>query len=186
MCDSLGMDTSQIVFLDTETTNLYPQGEIWELAYILDGEERTYRFKPTKWNEANARALKVGGYYERTADWEDHMWDDPKWIITQLAAAFEGRHIVGAVPNFDENFLRDWFVQNGAVLTTHYHLIDIEAMAVGYLLARGEEVKLPWKSDELSLRCGIEPPSDEERHTALGDARWVKRWFEKISGTEND
>lgn len=40
----------------------------------------------------------------------------------------------------------------------------------------------PWRSDDLSRACGVEPPSEEERHTALGDARWVKRWYDHILG----
>lgn len=40
----------------------------------------------------------------------------------------------------------------------------------------------PWRSDDLSRLCGVEPPTKEERHTALGDARWVKRWYDHIIG----
>ena len=40
----------------------------------------------------------------------------------------------------------------------------------------------PWRSDDLSRACGVEPPAPEERHTALGDARWVKRWYDRIAG----
>lgn len=36
------------------------------------------------------------------------------------------------------------------------------------------------RSDDLSRACGVEPPTPEERHTALGDARWVKRWYDHI------
>lgn len=28
-----------------------------------------------------------------------------------------------------------------------------------------------------------EPPSDEDRHTALGDARWAKRIYERVFGS---
>lgn len=38
------------------------------------------------------------------------------------------------------------------------------------------------RSDDLSRACGVEPPSEEERHTALGDARWVQRWYDHILG----
>ncbi len=46
-----------------------------------------------------------------------------------------------------------------------------------------EFVAPPWRSDELSRACGVEPPNEEERHTALGDARWVKRWYDHIIGS---
>lgn len=45
-----------------------------------------------------------------------------------------------------------------------------------------EFVAPPWRSDDLSRACGVEPPTEEERHTALGDARWVKRWYDHIMG----
>ncbi|QOH55230.1 3'-5' exonuclease family protein [Rhodococcus rhodochrous] len=48
--------------------------------------------------------------------------------------------------------------------------------------AAAEFVAPPWRSDELSRACGIEPPTEDERHTALGDARWVKRWYDHIMG----
>ncbi|WP_418345243.1 hypothetical protein [Rhodococcus pyridinivorans] len=38
------------------------------------------------------------------------------------------------------------------------------------------------RSDDLSRACGVEPPTEEERHTALGDARWVKSWYDHIIG----
>lgn len=48
---------------------------------------------------------------------------------------------------------------------------------------RAEFVAPPWRSDDLSRACGVEPPAPEERHTALGDARWVKRWYDHIIGS---
>ncbi|MCK8670968.1 hypothetical protein M1M07_07535 [Rhodococcus sp. HM1] len=39
----------------------------------------------------------------------------------------------------------------------------------------------PYRSDDLSRACGVEPPAPEERHTALGDASWVKRWYDHIT-----
>jgi hypothetical protein len=39
----------------------------------------------------------------------------------------------------------------------------------------------PWKSDELSRACGVEPPGGD-RHTALADAKWALRWYDAITG----
>lgn len=44
---------------------------------------------------------------------------------------------------------------------------------------------LPWSSDELSRACGVEPPPPADRHTALGDARWVMRWYDTITGHQS-
>jgi hypothetical protein len=74
----------------------------------------------------------------------------------------------------------------------HYHLVDVEALAVGYLHGRHSDVILPdegyarisppWKSDDLSRAVGVEPATDDERHTALGDARWAMRLYDAITG----
>lgn len=60
--------------------------------------------------------------------------------------------IVGAVPNF-----------------------DTEAP-----VRRREPDRRPWKSEDLSRRVGVEPPGEDERHTALGDARWAERIYNAI------
>jgi hypothetical protein len=41
-------------------------------------------------------------------------------------------------------------------------------------------VALPSWAGPVSQKVGVEPPSDEERHTAIGDARWVKRMYEAV------
>ena len=39
----------------------------------------------------------------------------------------------------------------------------------------------PWKSDDLSAALGI-TVSEDERHTALGDARWAMRIYDAVMG----
>jgi hypothetical protein len=68
----------------------------------------------------------------------------------------------------------------------HYHLIDVEALAVGYLAGRGSAdlfhpSALPWKSDDLSAALGI-TVRDEDRHTALGDAKWARAIYDAVMG----
>lgn len=65
-------------------------------------------------------------------------------------------------------------------------LVVSDAMEAGVQACRkavAEFVAPPWRSDDLSRACGVEPPAPEERHTALGDARWVKRWYDHIMGS---
>jgi hypothetical protein len=60
------IDTSNVVFLDTETTGLDPdRNEIWDLAFIRDGKEYEYKFSPDL-TRADPIALKIGHFYERT------------------------------------------------------------------------------------------------------------------------
>jgi hypothetical protein len=49
-----------------------------------------------------------------------------------------------------------------------------------YLLTRRRRLaELPWKSDDLSRLADVEPPGDDDRHTALDDARWAMRAWER-------
>ena len=85
---------------------------------------------------------------------------------------------------------------NGICPSWHYHLIDVEALAVGYLAGRGwpldhwgdpggetarmfDPRNLPWKSDDLSAALGIRI-TDDDRHTALGDARWARAIYDAV------
>jgi len=100
---------------------------------------------------------------------------------------------------------------NGICPSWHHHLIDVEALTVGYLNGRrarqneivdgyplendGEhvpglvrwdrpgpwDVPLPWKSDDLSAMLHVEV-SDEDRHTALGDARFARAIYDAVTG----
>jgi hypothetical protein len=94
-----------------------------------------------------------------------------------------GAHLVGAVPNFDTEVFDPLLRAHGLAPAWYYHLQDVETLAVGYLLGQGKPApELPWKSDELMAEIGVEPPAEDERHTALGDARWAKRAYDVIMG----
>jgi len=103
-----------------------------------------------------------------------------------------GAHIVGAVPNFDTECLAPLLRRHQLCPAWHYHLIDVEALMVGYLDGGGrtdampsevrEALTLPWRSDDLSRIIGVEPPTEEQRHTAMGDADWAMRIYDRITG----
>jgi hypothetical protein len=95
---------------------------------------------------------------------------------------------VGAVPNFDTERLALLLKRSRLIPTWHYHLIDVENLAVGYLAGRRSMSKarefipsLPWDSDELSRALGVETPI-EDRHTAMGDVRWAMAIYDKVMG----
>ena len=170
-----------VLFIDTETTGLDPdRHEMWDLAIIdASGREFVYHFRPNL-RAADPMALRIGQYYERTSDpkWQ---WSDPRFHAADIARRLDGTHLVGAIPWFDAEFLRRWLDRWDEKGTWHYHHIDIEALAVGYLAAKGEAVDLPYHSKDLSRRIGVDP-DQFEAHTALGDARWAKAVYEKIVG----
>lgn len=201
--------SGRVVFLDTETTGLDPDiEEMFEIAAIDGdtGDEFVYRIEPLPEvvERMHPKAAEVNRYHERTTapEWK---WDSPHRVADDLHKLLTGAHIVGAVPDFDARFLTSWYKSlSYPVPRWHYHLIDIESMAVGWLMARADEthrrsdgidrqvrraqelrdlaVTLPWRSDDLSLACGVDPVPEGERHTALSDARWVMRWWKRLHG----
>ncbi|MBO0875368.1 MAG: hypothetical protein J2P19_18455 [Pseudonocardia sp.] len=118
------------------------------------------------------------------------------WVMQNIEEWTRGAHLVGAVPAFDADVLAQRMRAHGVLPSWHHHLIDVEAMAVGWLYgkygnpdnggrpveAEGDAVTPPWRSDDLAQACGVEPATDDERHTALGDARWCARWWDAMTG----
>ncbi|WP_280224984.1 hypothetical protein [Nocardia farcinica] len=163
-------------------------------------------------SSAELIGLRVGGFHDRhpmyrkeaggafdidtesddTVDpWaaDDQLGIDHCLHLEQHAAAVverwtRGAHIVGAVPNFDTECLSAMLRRHGLCPAWHHHLIDVEALAVGYLHGSRQvgRVSLPWKSDAVSTFLGVKPPSEDERHTAMGDARWAMRLYDHITG----
>lgn len=202
------MTNPPIVFFDTETDGLHHNRRAWEIAMIRrddHGERETSFFVDIDLSRAELKGLSIGGYYERhptgryQAGTEEHPPRGRDDLVYEGTAALtvarwtHGAHIVGAVPNFDTETLAPVLRRHGLRSAWHFHLIDIEAMAIGYLAAVKalnplaidpdfDPTALPWKSDELSRACGVEPPTEEERHTAMGDARWAMRWYDAITG----
>jgi hypothetical protein len=158
---------------------------------------------PVNLQTADARALDIGHFHERhpqgyrfertphDSAWE-HNVTSPEVFAREFAALSWGKHIAGAVPSFDEERLRGMIRGYSHVPGWHYHIITVEVLALGYLrgLTVGREQddheafyrKLPWSSHDMSRAVGIEPPTKEDEHTAIGDATWVRRLHWKIMG----
>jgi hypothetical protein len=180
-----------------------------------DGTEQTYQFfVEIDLSTADPFGLKVGRFYDRhplgryLSGELDHepVWDDVdqqadgSWYLSRYAAArhvattTHGTHIVGACPWFDTETLDPVLREFGLVPNWHYHLIDVEALAVGALNARTQfmppgqfdsrlPVHPPYKSDDLTYMLGLTPPSEEDRHTALGDVRMALAMYDRVMGT---
>lgn len=202
--------STPIVFLDTETDGVHPDRKVWEVAMIRRderGERETAFYVGIDLSTADPFGLRVGRFYERhpfgrtlaghDGPSEDRPVLDPTNAAVQVARMTHGAHLVGAVPNFDAEVLASLLRANHLTPAWHYHLIDVEALAVGYLSARLRDPRTPdvvseslavliappWRSDDLSRACGVEPPSEDERHTALGDVRWALRLYDAITGS---
>lgn len=218
------MSTVPLCFVDTETTGVHPGRRAWEVAIIRrepDGTEQTLHafVIDVDLTHADPFGLKVGRFYDRHPAYNDvadrALLDDP-WggrrfaelpggarilyeqdTAVRVERMTRGAHLVGAVPNFDAEVFADMLRRHQLTPAWHYHLIDVEALAVGYLAGQHQAARIcnadqelvplavqpPWNSDNLSASCGVRPAVGDERHTALGDAQWAMRLYDAIVTT---
>lgn len=173
--------SAPVVFLDTETTGLDPDTEhIFEVAMIVDEMEFVWHLEPQPEvvKRMHPKALEVNRYHERTSDPTWH-WNGRIDALEEIRDLIGRRHIVGAVPDFDTRFLAAEYKRAQMSRPSwHYHLVDVEAMAIGFLAAQGKTLELPWDSNDLSVAVGVEPGAHV--HEALHDARWAKAIYERI------
>jgi len=195
-----------VCFVDTETTGLDPDRHpIWNVALIEpDGHEWEW-FLPVDLTTADAVALNIGRYHDRHPSGSlmttRNMGDRPRLtdvgtFARDFARITWGAHLAGAVVSFDEERLRRLLRANGVCPGWHYHIVDVEALAAGWLAHKwggledspDDEVrakavlhKPPWNSTDLSRAVGVHP-ENFERHTAVGDARWAKAIYTAVMG----
>jgi hypothetical protein len=191
--------------MDTEATDLNPHTrEIWEVGLIIrepgcPDRERVIIVVDADFTFANVMSLDIGRAYERHPKFTGKTETGegaPEYLSQAEAAAVieaETRKatIVGMVPNFDTANFEVLLNRHGLPFSGHYHLVDVETLIVGYLrgqLSAGRDVPDPgqprWKSDDLSRLVGVEPPGDQDRHTALGDARWTRDLWDVVMRDE--
>ena len=205
-----------IVFIDTETTGVHPGRKVWEVAMIrrdASGDTETEFFVEVDLSDADPFGLNVGRFYERHPlgrylsgraperypdPFNSEMIDEEIALplddaAAQIARVTHGAHLVGAVPNFDADTLAPLLREHRLIPAWHYHLIDVEALAVGWLegqaaAARAEidnsitsGMALPWNSEDLSRAVGVDPERFD-RHTALGDAKWARAIYDAVTG----
>lgn len=193
---------SRIAFLDTETTSLRPDRRAWDIGLILredgkpDVEHQWFVWAgDLDLGNADPFALSIGRFYDRHTDLNDgpvsYNEDScpERSVLSDVERLTRGAHLVGAVPNFDAEVLGTRMREHGIAPSWHYHLIDVEALAVGFLSAGDNlaenPILLPWSSDELTSRLGLAPVPDEDRHTAIGDARWARAIYDRVTGGGN-
>lgn len=198
---------SDIVFLDTETLGLDIDSPIWEFAAIRrrpahrDETLPMFGDSQPEWVEDELHLFiqhDPDGWLDELPDEfaNDYRarFDEENAFCRQAAARsiasfLGGRpHIVGAVPNFDtERLSHQLLAPRGILDPWHYHLIDIENVAVGYVrgmyAADGQSMPIlpPYSSDELSQAVGVDP-EQFDRHTAMGDVLWVRAQWDAVMG----
>ena len=192
-----------IVFLDTETTGLGPDDEPWEIAAIRRDPDGTETELEMFVEHDTSRIPNLPQRFR--IDWATRY--DPEDAVSRDDAGsklgglldrpggFERCVIVASNPAFDLRMIEPLIRMNGFELDdlTHYRPVDVGALAFGHLAARAaagapvpESVRhprrgMPWSSDDLSRALGIDP-DDFDRHTAMGDVRWVKAIYDIVTG----
>ena len=172
--------TGTLVFLDTETTGLHAARQAWEIAMIRRQAGRTDRlhlFVRVSLETAEPKALEVGRYAERF---------DPGTAITRREAASlvnlwtAGAVVIGSNPQFDLHTLGRLLRAYGHAPSWHYRPLCVATLAAGYLggysIAGGR-----FSSYKVSRALGVEPPAADVAHTAMGDAEWTMRLFDRIT-----
>lgn len=192
------MTHAPLIFADTETTGLRPRDELWEL-YL----SRHDHGKPVKrlhlfieHNDMLAeRGLPAAMREKYRARWEHASQQGI--IVRKYAAAHEIReffeddpspfgtpHLVGLNPAFDARQISRLLNYAGEYdKPWHYHLIDLTPALLHAHHRENFETPIPYRTDDLATALGIAPPTDTERHTAIGDVLWTERiWTRLFSG----
>jgi DNA polymerase III epsilon subunit-like protein len=181
----------RLLAIDTETTGLDPEVHVpWEFAIVdIETDDRTIRtWRPAddRVFAASDKALDISRFHQRAPKAYDFKAEyDAAAAVVELTS---GAVLLGSNPAFDMQMLKAWVRPFGFEPEWHHRPVCVATMAYGWILGReaaGEWNRplptLPWSSDELSQACGVDPPSGDVRHTALGDAEWVARWYRRLS-----
>ncbi len=180
------MSNSPICFVDTEATGLRPDDEIWEFAGRRRNPDGTTDELHLFISHATHKAQHLPtSFYQ---DWlERYPHRDYKLCVDQTVASREiqaftlGATIVGLVPSFDTEKIAKMMRGHGIEPKWHYHIVDCENLIVGFLAARGNVLKPPWRSDQLSGLVGVDV-TNYARHTAMGDVLWTEAMWDAVMG----
>lgn len=177
--------TSDIVFVDTECTGLRPGDEIWEFAGLrryLDGSSSWLHMliEHDEMRAATGLPEPFRSQYLARRGSPEERWPRKRAAIA-IAEFLSGDAVmVGAVPTFDSLHLTMLLRQYGILAPHLYAVIDVEALAAGSLTRAGRRVRIPLNGEQLSRDLGVDP-SRYERHTAVGDVKWVRALYDRIT-----
>jgi hypothetical protein len=177
---------TELVFVDTECTGLRPDDEIWEFAGL-----RRYHDGSSSWLHMLIEHDEIRAatglpepfrsqYLERSGS-RQQRWPRKRAAIA-IAEFLSGNAVmVGAVPTFDALHLTTLLRRYGILAPHLYAVLDVEALAAGSLIRAGRGVRIPLNGEQLSRELGIDP-TRYERHTAVGDVKWVRALYDRITG----
>ena len=181
--------SAALIFLDTETTGVHRDRRPWEIALIKRTATAQTRLllcvdvRDLDLPEADHAGLRISGFYRRHPQARERPLMIPRVYRAGDAVGLvhewtAGATIVGVVPTFDTECLAAMFARHGVEPGWNDDLVDLVPLAAAAVRAAGREPESDFA--ELSRQCGVRPPSAAQRHTALGDARWAMRWYDRL------
>jgi hypothetical protein len=184
------MSTDAVVFLDAETTRLDRRRRPWEIAMIRrehggrDEEITVFvDIDDLELADADPESLRIGGFGTRHPSFGRPLAAGERLCSAAAAARLvqqwtAGAQVFGVVPSFDTFCLDELLHRHDLEPRWHFQAWDMAVFAAGFLA--GLRRAAGTTSEAVSKQCGVEPPQGIERHTAMGDARWVQRWYDRI------
>jgi hypothetical protein len=180
--------SDMVVFVDTKTTGTdHAYHKLFEVA-IIDGATGIPKlwWLPIDLNDASPAALRLNLYYQRLQQVQSGKY--PGQVVTDetisdvaedIAVRTAGKMIVGSRPWFDAQMLADFLREQRLRPAWHYHFVCVEN-----LIAGNKKIPPPWNSNDLSRAIGVDP-SQFNKNTAGGCARWVKAQYEAVYASTN-
>lgn len=170
--------------------------------------EHVWQFAPRTLDaEIHGEALRVGRFQERfavpdgcTAAYIAGGDIDPMAAgdaITEITEILRGAVLIGSNASFDDRHLRKLLGVTGEQ-PWHYRPVCVATLAAGFLYGQAERMThkdcdatpyrmvaerlgWPWKSYQASEAAGTPRPTGDAAHTALGDARWARDLWDRIT-----
>lgn len=178
-------------FVDIESTGLHAQCRPWEIAVIRresDGTEREFclyvKVEDLDLPRAQPLGLAIGRFSQRHPQRGGRLpagalLTGEKEAAKHFTEWTAGTVIHGVYPAYDVEVLTKMLSRHG--ITPRWSPVtpvDVARKARKWLKAQGiAPVK---ENAAVSRQCGIEIPGNDDFHTALGDARWARRWFDHL------
>jgi DNA polymerase III epsilon subunit-like protein len=183
--------TQPIVFVDIESTSLRHDRRAWEIAVIVrrpgqpDHEQSWFvDHGDLDLGNADPASLRFGRFYDRHPHYAGGNRDYETrevLVLASLEMLTRGAILMGSNPSFDAETLAARMRAHGICPSWHYHIEDVPTLAKGWLHGTGKPLPESGKSDAISLACGVDA-AKYDRHTALGDCRWVRDLYDFVTG----
>lgn len=188
----VGLIKRSIHPVEVKGETIYPGQQSMDIEYL-------WQLPVENLDRADPISLRICKFYDRrwpasnaNCDLEKNLQgmvltnhdESPEWRVALNGVFMEewakefvkltrGAHLIGNVVSFDEERLRKLIRRWGYTPMWHYHLVDVESLAAGFL-----GLNPPWKSNEISEALGV--PVPEDQHGALPDARWARDMYDAV------